>query len=574
VKLGEYLRIARERWKAVLVCVTGGAAVALLLTASATPTYEATARVFVSTPNAQAGLAFEGGEYAVSRAASYADLVGSRRLASQVVDRLGLEADPADVADQVTASVTPSTANLQITAVATDPVQARDVAQATAAELSELVATLETPAGRRAAPVTATVLDTASVPGTPASPAPARNLAVGVLLGLLLGLGMAVLRDLLDATLRDSADAEEAAGLPVLGELVHEPRTARRPVEIARGGNGPYVEGLRVLRTNLPPDRAVLTVTGTVGKEGRSTTAVALAVMIARAGRRVLLIEGDLRRPRLHRQLDLRSDVGVTSVVGGRLSLEQAVQRCGVRNLAVLASGDLPLDPPELLGSPRMGELLAQAREQADVVLVDAPPLLPVADAAVLAAQCDGALLVARHRRTTREQLRAAAARLSVAGCHTVGVVLTSTPSRRRRGGYAAYPRADVPTRRLLARLRRAGGPGPAVSTDAPGAGAPASAPVSAAASAPAGTSASAPADALAGAASSRHGTAPQQHEPVPHQRAEAVGRQVDQLPRPPGQQRRLNGLDGKRGGKSGAKPVQPPPARAEGRTQKAQRNK
>jgi len=568
VNLREYLRIARARWKVILGSVVATTAIAALLTLSTTPTYESSARLFFSTPQAEADVAFAGGEYSVERVASYADLVGSRQLAVGVVDRLGINAAPSDVSDQVSASATPGTANLQITAVDSDPVRARNIAQATAVQLAALVAELETPPGARNAPIKATVVDPATVSSTPISPSPSRNIALGLLLGLLLGLALAVVRELLDTTVRDTDDVEAATGLPVMSEIVHDARLARSPRTIAEGAQGPYVEALRVLRTSLQyvdvdDVSRVFTVTSSVSAEGKTTTATNLATMLARAGRRILLLEGDLRRPHMHHLLDVDPSVGLTTVLAGRVRMEEAVQDSGVPGLEVLTSGELPQDPAELLQSRAMAELIRRAREVYDVVVVDAPPLLPVTDAALLAALSDGALVVVRQGKTKREQLQLATKRLRAVGGRALGVVLNMTPGRLLGSQYYTYV-DDQGTLSLLedaeplVPVSSAKRPGPIIAT--------VHIPEQAGAPHPS-TNGAVPA--RAGSAASRPGSPQERRPQVSQSRPEGVRDQVDRFRGPTGKKDRLGSLDQDRAGKPGGKPGQPAPRRPERRPKK-----
>jgi receptor protein-tyrosine kinase len=196
-----------------------------------------------------------------------------------------------------------------------------------------------------------------------------------------------------------------------------------------------------VLRTNLQfvdvdTTEKVLIVTSSLAGEGKTTTAVNLAIAHAQAGQRVLLIEGDLRRPRASRALGLDQSVGVTTVLIGKVTLEEATQVHANGTLHVLSSGAIPPNPAELLQSNAMGDLIDRARSDYDVVIIDAPPLLPVTDAAILAAKADGAIIVVRHGRTRRDQVGTSASRLAQVDAAAIGFVINMTPGRRSGYGY------------------------------------------------------------------------------------------------------------------------------------------
>lgn len=415
-----------------------------MLTMAATPTYSSSTRLFVSTgERGDVNAAYSGSLLSAARVTSYADLVKSQRVAQAVIAREGLDLTPAQMSSKVTAAVVPETVILDITATDASPYQAQAIAQGVAEQVVGLVSQLETPPGGVRAPVKATIVDDAPVPQVPVSPQPDRNIGIGVLLGLLLGLGAAVLRELLDVTVKEPEDVSEATGLAVMGDIAFDPATAKQPL----GALDPHAmraEAFRVLRTNMryvdvDHDNRIFTVTSALPQEGKTTTATNLAIVMAQAGQRVLLLEADLRRPRIHVHSGAEPTVGLTTVLVGEVSLDEAVQDCGVPGLAVLTSGSLPPNPSELLQSHAMTDVLERARKSYDVVIVDAPPLLPVTDAALLAVQSDGALLVIQHGKTTKGQLRQAMARLTAVGGRPLGAVLNMVPPRYALGRYYNY---------------------------------------------------------------------------------------------------------------------------------------
>ena len=203
----------------------------------------------------------------------------------------------------------------------------------------------------------------------------------------------------------------------------------------------PWAEAFRVLRTNMQyvdvdHDQKVLVVTSSLPGEGKTTTAVNLAVTLTQAGHRVALIECDLRRPLIADRLELDPAVGTTSVLIGKIKAEDAMQRYADTTLDVMVSGHLPPNPSELLQSQAMETFLLDLRVRYDIVILDAPPLLPVTDAALLATRADGAVVVVSHGRTTRDQLSTAVARLESVGAKTLGVVMNLTPTKKSGGSY------------------------------------------------------------------------------------------------------------------------------------------
>jgi capsular exopolysaccharide synthesis family protein len=441
VNLRDYLRIARARWKLILGSMVAVMSAAAVLTALASPTYTSTARLFVS--STQGGsVAYQDSLFSAERIATYVGLVKSQQVATRVVDRLGLDLEPSALSEQVSAKAVPDTVIMEVSASAGGPRGAQRLAQAVAEELSAYVTELETSPGRAQAPLKVTVVDDAALPTTPESPVPLRNLGLAALLGLLLGLGAAVIRDSLDSSVKTPEDVADVAKLPVMGNIVFDPKAGKRPLITAVDSQARQVEAFRMLRTNMQfvdvdHDSKVFTITSSVVGEGKSTVAANLAIALAQAGQRVLLMDGDLRRPRLHQFFELEPSVGLTTVLVGKVTLLQAVQPTSVPGLAVLNSGTIPPNPSELLQSESMSDLLLDARTAGyDAIIIDAPPLLPVTDAALLAAQSDGTLLVIRHGRTTREQLRGSMERLRAVGGRPVGVVFNMVTSSSVPGDY------------------------------------------------------------------------------------------------------------------------------------------
>ena len=441
MELRDYFRVARRRWKIIVGCLMAAIAVAALVTVQTTPQYSSSARLFVSTAPSDSGEAYQGGLFSAERVTSYADLVSGRELSSRVIESLGLEMEPQELADKVTATVVPETVILELTVTDPSPAQAQRLAQSVAQELTGFVDELETPRGRNSAPIKATIVDAAGLPSEPVSPQPLRNIGLAAILGLLLGLGAAVLRELLDTSVKSNEDVGQAAGAPVMGSISYDSNAPRKPLVTSLDSHAPRIEAFRVLRTNMQfvdvdKDSKVFVVTSSVPQEGKTTTSENLAITLAQAGQRVALVDGDLRRPKIADNLRLESAVGLTTVLVGHLSLDNAIQKSSIENLWVLTSGATPPNPSELLQSHAMTDVLAQLRKAFDVIVIDAPPLLPVTDAALLTSQSDGALIVVRHSKTTKDQLRHAVERLEAVGGRTLGVVLNMVPHRRSADAY------------------------------------------------------------------------------------------------------------------------------------------
>lgn len=472
MELKDYLRVLRRGWALILAATLITAGVAAAFTFTATAQYESTARLFVSTPSsAEDNQLLAGGQFSQQRVRSYASLLEGDEIASRVVDELALPESSSQMSSKISSSIETDTVVLSITVSDSDPERARELTAATATVFSDYVEELETPDGQDTSPIRASIVDQPQVATSPVSPQPTRNIALGIVLGLLLGIGVAVLREVLDNRVRSVADLETVSGheVPLLGTIHYSKQAEKKPFVRGLSGHDPRVEAFRVLNTNLAfvnPGAAskVYTVTSSLPSEGKTSTAANLALLLAVSGERVLLLEADLRRPRAAQYVNVEDKVGVTTVLLGELALEDATQRV-LTNLDFLGSGKIPPNPAELLGSPEMGDLLARARSAYDIVLIDAPPLLPVADAAIVASRTDGAIVVVRHGTTTVDQYAGSLKRLDSVGARLCGTVLSMAPAPKKGSsdygygyGYAPVSRRAQQDKDKRARKRRQSG--------------------------------------------------------------------------------------------------------------------
>ncbi|MGB3184913.1 MAG: polysaccharide biosynthesis tyrosine autokinase [Ornithinimicrobium sp.] len=453
MSLRDALSILRRRWVYVVFGCLVGLGIASAVSYTTTPKYESSARLFVSATSSDTTDAAQGGRFAAERVRSYATLVQGQTLRERVSDQFDGLSSPS-VRDNVSVAVVPDTVIIEIRYVDTDPDRAQEVAQAFAHQLEQLVEELETPEGVTRSSIQVTIVDEASLSEEPISPQPLRDLPIGLLLGLLAGAATAFGRDAFDSGIKSDEDLADVTAAPVLAHIPQDSSATQRPMIPSIDSMHPRAEAFRVLRTGLQflnvdsrPHSVVLT--SAMQGEGKTSATVNLAWMLARGGSSVALVDSDLRAPRATEYLRMEAEVGLTDVLAGRATMSQALVRHDEVPLALLAAGELPPNPSELLQSQSMNRLIRDLEKQFDYVLIDAPPLLPVTDAAVLSTVADGVLLVVRHGRTTPSQVRRSVDRLEAAGAQVSGIVMSMTPAEV---GYG-YGRYDA-TRRISGRRR------------------------------------------------------------------------------------------------------------------------
>ena len=445
--LRDYARVLRKRWVSIVILTLVGIGAAALLTYVTPKSYTATTQSFVAISNSGSSSSdiLSGATFAQQRVKSYTQIVDSPEVLQPVIDQLHLNTTVQALAKNVSASSPLDTVLIEVQVKDGQAQQAADIANATSRQLGTVVEALETPAGAASSPVKVTLTNPAVEPPSPSSPRPLLNLALGALIGLALGLAYAFIRESFDSTVKSIDDVVQILGAAPLGTIPFDGKAGASPL-FALDQRAQRSEAFRAVRTNLqfvdvdkPPQ--VVVVTSAVAGEGKTTSACNLAITMAQSGQRVVLVECDLRRPRVANYLEITGAVGLTNVLTGQVPLAEALIHWNRGQVAVLTSGPLPPNPSELLGSHQMAALLEQLRTDYDTVIIDAPPLLPVTDGAVIAHAADGALLLVRHGRTTTEQVTRAQEVLEQAGATMLGAVVNFVPVARKpyKGDYYGY---------------------------------------------------------------------------------------------------------------------------------------
>ncbi len=444
----DFIRVMRRSWALIATALLLGTAAGAGLTLSATPMFSATTKVFVSVQSTGTTTSelVQGNSAAQQKVSSYIDVVPTASVLQPVIDDLGLDTTVAALAGRVSASSKVNNVVIAITVLDPDAATSAKIATAVGSSFAEVVTDdLETPTSGGPSLVRIGTIEPPVVPTSPTTPKLINNLVLGAAIGLVLGIAAALLRSTLDTKVRTQDDVRSVTDLPVLGGIGYDPTASKQPLIVHADPRSPRAESFRTLRTNvqfvdLDDTVRTFTITSSLPSEGKSTTAANLAIAMAESGVRVVIVDADLRRPRLDDVLGVEGAAGLTDVLIGRAELDDVIHPWGTGGLHVLPAGRIPPNPSELLGSARMRALVQDLASAFDYVVIDAPPLLPVTDAALLARLTDGALMIAASGRASRNQLRVALEALASVGGRTLGLVMTMLPTKGAGAyGYGTY---------------------------------------------------------------------------------------------------------------------------------------
>jgi polysaccharide biosynthesis transport protein len=447
VSIVDDLQVLRKRWRLIAIFLIVGIGAAIAYVATATPKYEASTQLFVAvsdTDGSSSGLQ-SSDEFSQDRVKSYSDLIQSSKVTTPVAAEFGDGLTAKQLSKEISADAPPNTVLLDVHVTDTNAARARTLADAVSKTFLTDATGLEAKGSNsKVPPVKITLFTTAALPTSPVSPRKTLDIVLGLIIGLVLGVGAAILRETLDTTVKDPTLISDELELASLGVIARKADAGKRPLLAQADRSSGWSEQFHKVCTNLqyveiddPPSSIV--VTSAVPGEGKSVTVTNLAIALAESGRQVVLVEADLRRPKVSDYLGLERAVGLTTVLVGYGTLDEALQSWGTTgNLQVLSSGAIPPNPNELLRSNGMAELLKELEDRCDLVLIDSPPVLAVADAAVLANLASGAVVVAKYGKTRSDQLAQAVEELRGVGATLYGSIVTMTPAKSS-GSYAAY---------------------------------------------------------------------------------------------------------------------------------------
>lgn len=425
-----YLRIWRQRWKVVFAAVLLGIVCAAGVSALTQPQYVASTQLFVTTTGGASVVeAYQGNLFGKERVLSYAQLASGKQVAQRAVDQLQIAMTADQLMSEVTAEPVPDTVLLDISVSNPNPAMAADLANAVALQTTQLVEELETSARGGSPAATATLVDDAQVPVSASVPNWTRNLLVGALAGLLIGLVAAIARDKLDRSVRSSDEAAGAAGAPFIGSIPGPGRGKSQGIPFGADQNA-TTEAFRVLRTNvLSSDggrtSGAFVVAGPTSGAGASTLSLGLAAAVAESGRSVVVVDGDLRNRGVSKRIDMDDAAGLGEALTGSARVSELVLDTDVRGLHVLPAGSASDQSTKLLGGDAMVRIIKELASNFDLVLIDGSPLLAFSDSVVLANATDGVLVVAQANSTTTADIAAAAEKVTTAGSQVLGVALT-----------------------------------------------------------------------------------------------------------------------------------------------------
>lgn len=413
------------------------------------PTYTAETQLFVSISSSGTVQELQqGNTFTQARVQSYVKTVASPAVLQPAIDALGLALTPAELAERVRSTTDLNTVLINISVSDQSPVQAAAIAQAVANSLVETVERLESPKSGGSSPVSLSIITPAVAPSAPSAPNTRMNLIAALLLGLVIGVGSALLRSSMDSRITGEADLQRLTDLPLLGGISFDQDAIKKPLLTQASPHSQRAESYRQLRTNLQfaniagSANSVL-VTSTLPGEGKSTTATNLAISLSQAGQTVCLVDADLRRPMVGQYLGLDSSAGLTTALVGQMEIDQLLQPWGDDNLYVLTAGQIPPNPSELLGSEKMLHLIRSLESSFDAVIIDAPPLLPVTDAAVLSQAVGGVLLVVGVQKIKQQDFEKSSRALQLVSANILGVVLNLLSAKGPDAYSYSYYTAD-----------------------------------------------------------------------------------------------------------------------------------
>lgn len=459
------LAVWAKKWVIVLVTLLSALITFFGTMFLITPEYESAAMFYVNNSTISVGdaaLSISSGDISASKSLvdSYIVILHTRETLEEVIDRAGVQMDYEDLDDMVTAASVNSTEIFQIIVTDTDPYRAEKLADAIAQVLPERI-------DRIIDGSTAKIVDAAVLPTKASYPSKLKNTALGLLLGAAVTVSIIVLRELFNNSIRSEETLTELCDYPILASVpdmsapdkgayysANQKRrrsdgTAKQTALVGSNISFAASEAYKLLRTKLQFSFAdekachVIGISSAIPGEGKSLSAVNLAHVLSELGKKVLLMDGDLRRPSVPEKLPVKQAPGLSGYLSGQHGLEEVFQQSGLEgeenSFNVIASGRNPPNPVELLSSSKMRKLLDRLRKDYDYILLDLPPIGEVSDALVVSKQIDGLLLVVRQNYCSRNDFSAAIRQFAFADAKILGIVFNSVTENGKGKYYKSY---------------------------------------------------------------------------------------------------------------------------------------
>lgn len=421
----EYFAVLRRRWilivAATLLCAVGGLGYASTLP----KLFKATGSVFVASQRGETSSELvQGSTFTQAQVQSLSQLASLPAVLQPVIERLDLGVTPEELAPSVSSDIRLNTVIIDVTVSSAVPEDAAAIANAITVSLADVADGLYSESA-----ISMRRVGAAEVPTSTYSPNTRFIVATGALIGLVLAISYALGREILDTRVRGARDLERVTKSAILGSVARWKLKNKTPIVMLSDPFSPESEDIRRVATNIEfsdldqPIRAALVTSGSPG-EGKTSLAINLALALAERYARVLLIDADLRKPSVADYCGIEGIVGLTSVLVGSATLEEAIRPWAGGVIDVLPSGRVPYNPAQVLGSETMANVLEEVRARYDFVLLDTAPILPVTDSLILASLVDGSIVVARFKKTRRQQLAGTIDSLAGVNARLLGVVL------------------------------------------------------------------------------------------------------------------------------------------------------
>ncbi len=422
----------------------------IALTAMSSVQYSTTAQLFATYNDSSDGTSNSseqnsGSSYIMSQIKSYPTLTTTQSVLQPVIDDLGLHVTVAQLKEQINVTNPTNTAFVNISVTDSDPAQAADIANAVAKSLSSVVENALYASGSHSS-VKLSVVQPAVSPSTPSAPKWKLNILLGIAGGLVVGVLAALLKDMLSKHIQDGDEINEYIDAPIIGRIPEEELlNGTKPVVVSEPGS-PVAEDYRRIRTNLSfmapvedTNCRLIVVTSAGASEGKTTTSVNIAAALAENGAKVLLIDADLRHPSVATKLDIDGSAGLTHVLSGQASVKDVVQRYWKPNLHIMPAGPKPPNASALLNSPIMVELLNNAIERYDYVLIDTAPMVVANDAVIFVRRGGSLVMVCRRAQTLKRDLREISEELTTLDLSANGVVFNCARESKKSLEHSNY---------------------------------------------------------------------------------------------------------------------------------------